>query len=498
MAADLNVWRQVRRVQRLPTSPGAAMEFLRLARLDDMPIGQLVRAIGADPVIAMRVLRYANSAMLAVARQAVGLREAVFRLGMRSTRLTMLSFTLATPQDQARCPRFDHDLFWNHSLARALAARELAAPLGTAAAELACVAGLLGGVGKLLLAATVPERYDEILQQAGGILAETASLETRHFGTNAQLVAAELMCEWGLPPTLISLVRYQSNPAHPNLGPEERPLARIVNAAADLAATLVAREPQGSQTRPSGAQIVAVNDRQWQALRTAWLEQSAILEQGRKPDVDPAALQAEAARMLGEVSIARRLKTREPAPKPPPSACAPADQNKLTGLPGAVALGRRLTEILNPAGRRPHMIGLALARIDRLDDIARTHGREVADAVLRGVGLTLAENLRADDFLAHYGADGFAIVFQNLDRLTAAHFCVKLRRAVEVAEIAVEDRSYRAAVSLGTVLAPCADGGIHAGQLIQAARYQLNLSIDKGGNCCSMKQLEIAGSPAGA
>jgi len=468
------------------------MEFLRLARMDDMPIALLTRAIGSDPVMAMRILRYANSAMLAAARQAAGLREALFRLGMRSTRLTMLSFTLATPQEQARCPGFDDDLFWKHSLAWALAARELAAPMGTAAAELAYVAGLLGGVGKLLLAATVPDRYDEILQQAGGILAETAVLETRQFGTNAQLVAADLMCEWGLPPTLISLVRYQSNPAHPNLGPEERPLARIVGSAAGLATAMLGREA-ASGAEPRVTSCLAVSDEQWRAIRTACLEHWAILEQGRAPGVDPAALQAEAARMLGEVSIARRLKTREPAARTPQPSRAAGDINRLTGLPGAVSLGRRLSEILNPAGRRPHMIGLALARIDRLDEIARSHGREVADAVLRGVGQTLAESLRGDDFLAHYGADGFAILFQNLDRLTAAHFSVKLRRAVEVAEIAVGDRAFRATISLGAVLAPCADGGIGPGQLIQAARYQLNLSIDKGGNCCSMKQLETVG-----
>src|SRR6185369_17267427 len=101
------------------------LEILRLCQQDDISISQLSDTLAADPALSLRLLKYANSAMFGVSKEITSVREAVLMLGVRSVRLMALSFSLLSQDDDRACKGFDFTLFWSHSLALAVSARNL-------------------------------------------------------------------------------------------------------------------------------------------------------------------------------------------------------------------------------------------------------------------------------------------------------------------------------------------------------------------------------------
>jgi HD-like signal output (HDOD) protein len=70
------------------------MQVLQLAQNPDIDLGKVADAVSADPAIAAKVMRIANSAMYARRRQSANLRQALITLGLNATLTLALSFTL--------------------------------------------------------------------------------------------------------------------------------------------------------------------------------------------------------------------------------------------------------------------------------------------------------------------------------------------------------------------------------------------------------------------
>ena len=105
----------LRKVDDLPPLPEIALKVARLG--DDPNAGTQVisQAVAADPALAARVLRLANSAYYGVPRRIGTMREALMVLGLR----TLRSITLAAALHPAALGGVRH---WRHGLACAVCA----------------------------------------------------------------------------------------------------------------------------------------------------------------------------------------------------------------------------------------------------------------------------------------------------------------------------------------------------------------------------------------
>ena len=174
-----------------------------LGKLDSMlsdprtSVEDFTRIIEIEPVIAGRVMKWANGALYGSGRAEVTtLKMAVGRLGLYLVRDLVYSVTL--PRLFTKSAVLNHRQFWKHSLAVAIYARLLCRKNQTSEQEsdLAYMAGLMHDVGVLVFAAIIPTQYSKFIetcQTTGKLLEEREEAE---FGISHQELGAIFMTRW--------------------------------------------------------------------------------------------------------------------------------------------------------------------------------------------------------------------------------------------------------------------------------------------------------------
>lgn len=197
----------------LPSPKGVALEILRLSRSENASGADIVRVLQADPALAGRILRAANSASLGARRPVVSLNDAVMLLGMPLVRQLALGFSLVTQYRGGACKAFDYQGFWRRSLLCALSAQLIAVRMKVIAPEELFACGLLSQVGKLALASVFPAEYDRVLSRlAAAPQGDLRALEQHSFATDHLEVTVSMLADWGLPTILRNAVGAHMEP----------------------------------------------------------------------------------------------------------------------------------------------------------------------------------------------------------------------------------------------------------------------------------------------
>ncbi len=244
---------RLKAAKRLPSSPGTAIRVLELCRRDDVSLDEIADVLMSDPALAGRVLKFVNSPLAGIGREVSSVRDAVLLLGLRTVKLTALGFSLATPDMQPRCPGFDLKRYWSESFATAVVARRLAQHYAGVDREEAFTVALMGGIGRLALACSIPDQYAKVLEIAhsGEALMQA---ERVHFGIDNIQFCAELLADWGLPEPLVEAVAYQHQPE--TATPAGQSLGRILFAASQLAPAFVGDPGLATDARQAARDVV--------------------------------------------------------------------------------------------------------------------------------------------------------------------------------------------------------------------------------------------------
>jgi HD-like signal output (HDOD) protein/CheY-like chemotaxis protein len=192
---------------RLPSPRGAALELLRLVATERASIGEVARVAQTDPVLTGRLIRAANGAAMAAGEPVGTIAAAVLRLGFAATCQIALGFSLVNEYRKGRCEGFDYEGYWTGSLLRGLAARALAARLGTGDPQEALACGLLAEVGRLGLATAKPAAYTELLATCGQRGRRLREAERARFGLDHGSLGAMMLAHWRLPARQIGAVQ---------------------------------------------------------------------------------------------------------------------------------------------------------------------------------------------------------------------------------------------------------------------------------------------------
>jgi putative nucleotidyltransferase with HDIG domain len=150
----------------LPSFPDVALRVRQVLRDPNCHLDTIARVITSEPVLAVRVLKIANSALLnGGGQQVTEVRNAVIRLGQNMVRNA--AFAVATEQLfrgkrlSKLWPRLE--MVWRHSVQVAAIAYVTARKYTAANPDEALLAGLLHDIGKLHLLNSV-ESHPELLQ----------------------------------------------------------------------------------------------------------------------------------------------------------------------------------------------------------------------------------------------------------------------------------------------------------------------------------------------
>lgn len=496
---------RLKRSARLPSPPGVALQILRLCQDENVSIGALADTLATDPAVALRLLKYANSALFGGGKEITSIRDAVLMMGLRSVRVMALSFSLVNSKDSRACAEFDFDRFWAHSVACAAAARDLTIRPRVVFPEEAFSAGLLSHIGKMVFAIGVAEQYPAVLQVSGGTLGRTERHEAACLGCSHYDLGADLLIEWGLPQRMSDVIRAQY---HPDMFERESDLGRFANllrVATDVGDIICQAAPdyilatRRQAIVNSGLLVEEELDSFLQVVRKDFDELALTLSVKKGLLPSPDELQAKAGAMLTELSLSAQLQT-EAVERENRGLQQKAATDELTGVANRRAFDERLAQSLDESRRTGDPLALVILDIDNFKKFNDTYGHQTGDAVLRTVSAALSKALRDVDVLARYGGEEFGIVLPNADRLLTAQLCVKLRRAVELCAVEYGGKAHRVTVSVGAALAPIPLGDCTGKMLIEVADAQLYAAKAKGRNCCCMKQMQVAAKqvPAGA
>jgi HD-like signal output (HDOD) protein len=138
----------------LPSFPEVAAQVQKVLSQDDSDSARVVRVLGAEPLLATRVLSMANAAALNPGGRAVAdLRTAVTRLGFDSLRSAAIGFAMAQIQRAKQFKGIERHLsaLWQQSVLVAALAFVVARRTDKVSPDTAMLTGLVHGVGKLYI-----------------------------------------------------------------------------------------------------------------------------------------------------------------------------------------------------------------------------------------------------------------------------------------------------------------------------------------------------------
>lgn len=232
------------RITNLPSVPRVIRELMAEFERPEPDVDQVVKLIGSDPVLSVKLLRLANSSFFG-RRGSVGrLNDAVVFVGMHATRNLVMSVGLASsirfPED------FPKKAFWRYSLHSAVAARHVATVSRQDPAT-SFALGLMRAVGEPLAATVNESKLQEIDAVCPFFDGERTRVERAHLGYSYVDVSAALAERWHFPAQMVAALRQSDRPD------PDSDLARM-GAAVGLGAWIAGeQESKGRLTVSSGA-----------------------------------------------------------------------------------------------------------------------------------------------------------------------------------------------------------------------------------------------------
>lgn len=225
----------------LPSIPSVYVELMQQLSDADCCAQDIADIIARDPAMTAKILQLANSAFFGVRRRIASPKDAVLYLGLDT--LKSLALTVKVFSQFAARPgsRFSIDSLAQHAMLAGTLARKIAMAEGASRQDVedSFTAGLLHDLGKLLLVAAEPEKYEAALVGQGDstqpmenrlpgeseeaevgpaphqelLTGDFRDAERRIFGTTHAEVGTYLVWLWGLPDTVVEAVAWHHAPA---------------------------------------------------------------------------------------------------------------------------------------------------------------------------------------------------------------------------------------------------------------------------------------------
>ena len=200
-------------IHSVPAMPTVAVKVSQMLQDSEIDVSEVVKVIEYDPGLSANVLRLANSAYFAGPKSIGSIKQAIIRLGMNKIQQLLVTSAVAPIAKQAVK---GYDLspgdLWEHSIATAIGAEELAAALKKEAPDYAFTAALLHDIGKVVLGTFVEIDAGPIMELAFKEGLSFESAEQKVLGIDHAEVGALLLQHWNLPNSVVDAVRWHQQP----------------------------------------------------------------------------------------------------------------------------------------------------------------------------------------------------------------------------------------------------------------------------------------------
>jgi putative nucleotidyltransferase with HDIG domain len=201
-------------LNKLPSPPDIYFQVIKEIQSPYSSAASIGALVAKDPAVAAKLLQIANSVAFGLHHPISDVRESVMYLGIETTRSIILLAHTFSYFDRFKVSFRPEDL-WNHSVRVAQRAQKIAR-MEAAPQEMldqCYTAGLLHDLGKMVLAANLPELYAQCVSAARMRQTPIHLVETELFGATHAEVGAALFGVWGLADGVLEAVALHHNPA---------------------------------------------------------------------------------------------------------------------------------------------------------------------------------------------------------------------------------------------------------------------------------------------
>ena len=198
---DESLRKLVLQTESLPCLSDLYDEIVGLLKMPNVPMEKVGQIIAKDIGMTAKILQLVNSAFYGFRRRISNPIDAVVILGLNTIKALVLSHRLFRFFDTTKLTAFCPQVLWKHSMEVGLFARKIARMENYTAKFIddAPAAGMLHDIGKLVLAANLPDQYNKVLALAQEKNVSPCEAEHEVFhGTHAE-VGAYLMALFGIP-----------------------------------------------------------------------------------------------------------------------------------------------------------------------------------------------------------------------------------------------------------------------------------------------------------
>lgn len=193
--------------------PVIYQEIQRIMEDPDASFDDFSRVINADPNLSSQLLKLANSAYYGLRSKVDTITHALRIVGL--DQLCDLVFSIVVINQFQGIPKklLDIESFWKHSLATAIAARNIAQQVEKISAERYYLAGMLHDIGTLVLCKAEPELAAKVLENVLDNGRSLCEEEAEVIGFDHTAMASVMLKGWKLPETLVEAVAYHHQPS---------------------------------------------------------------------------------------------------------------------------------------------------------------------------------------------------------------------------------------------------------------------------------------------
>jgi HD-like signal output (HDOD) protein len=268
------------RIQLLPTFPTLYASLIKELQSPAVSMKKVGELISHDMGLTAKVLQLVNSAYFAFRQRILSVHHAVNLLGLETIKPLVLGIQMFSLLDNSKVKRFSLDRIYAHSEACAELAKKIARREGWSSemTNQTFVSGFLHDLGKLILAANVPEDYRKIMDLARVEKVPLWKAEETVLGATHGQIGAYLLALWGLPDSVVETLAYHHCPSECSHR-ELAPLA-VVHVANRLSHESVARESR-QDGNPDALDYIYLAEVGLDERLPAWREESSLLSEAR-------------------------------------------------------------------------------------------------------------------------------------------------------------------------------------------------------------------------
>jgi putative nucleotidyltransferase with HDIG domain len=207
----------VKALEDLPSLPAVVMELLNNIDNDEADIAVLARKLSLDQALTAKTLCLANSSLYGLQVKVTTIQQAIAFLGFQAMRNLITAAAVTGTFANGQCAGFDDKAFWRHSICTAVCAKVMARHLRFNQ-DYAFTGGLLHDIGRLVLRASFPERYAEVLAHRQQHDCTLLGAEHAVMGVDHVMAGSALAQHWNFSDTMRLGIAGHHDPEAPGAG----------------------------------------------------------------------------------------------------------------------------------------------------------------------------------------------------------------------------------------------------------------------------------------